>query len=108
MMVIIFRPPIDQMPDVVHFVITVLAGYAGIGFLLNFKKVNFRNLPDKIVYVIILFHLITSSLVHAYSIIWKTNNWLNFFHPVYNYFALVYFAAFAFYCFKLDKGVGKI
>ena len=104
---IIFNPPRDQMPAVAHGVVTILAGYAGIGFILFIKKVDFKNLPDKIIYGLILFHLSTSALIHAYSIIWDTNDWLTFFTPSYSYFAIIYFASFGYYSLKLDKRLNK-
>jgi len=102
---IIFRPPIDQMPIVVHGIVAILAGYAGLGFTINVKKVNFKNLADKIIYGLILFHLCTSALIHLYSIIWDTNEWLKFFGPSYSYFAAIYFASFGYYSFKLDRSL---
>ena len=102
-MTIVFRPPIDQMPTIAHGTVMVLAGYAALGFILNRKKMVFKNLADKFIYGLILFHLTMSALVHAYSIIFSTNEWLNVFNPSYNYLAIIYFASFAYYSFKLDK-----
>ena len=104
---IIFKPPVDQMPVEAHGIVTILAGYAAIGFILFIKKVDFKNLVDKIIYGLILFHLSTSSLIHAYSIIWDTNLWLTFFAESYSYFAVIYFALFGYYSFKLDKKLNK-
>ena len=106
-MSVIFKPPLDQMPNEAHGILTILAGYAGLGFILSIKKVDFRNLADKIVYGLILFHLSTSALLHAYSIIWDTNDWLKLFSPSYSYFAVIYFASFAYYSLKLDRRLKK-
>lgn len=106
-MAIIFRPPLDQMPVVAHGIVTILAGYAGIGFIMFIKKIDFKNVPDKIIYGLVLFHLCTSALIHAYSIIWDTNEWFALFAPSYSYFAAIYFASFGYYSFKLDKRLNK-
>ena len=40
---IIFRPPFDQMPNEAHGIVAILAGYAGLGFILYFKKVDLKT-----------------------------------------------------------------
>ena len=104
---VIFKLPFDRIPNEAHEIVTILAGYAGLGFILSIKKVDFKNLADKIIYGLILFHLSTSALLHAYSVIWDTNDWLKIFGPSYGYFAISYFALFGYYSFRLDRRLKK-
>ena len=103
--VLVTEQPGEQMPNIVHWIVTLLAGYAGLGFLMNIKRIPFRNLADKIVYWFVLIHLVSSALVHGYSIIWNTNDWLTVFSYSYSYFAVLYFFTFGFYSFILDKRI---
>ena len=105
--VLVTGQPGNQMPDIAHWLVTLLAGYAGIGFIVNIKKTPFKGLGDKVIYGLVLFHLMSSALVHAYSIIWHTNDWLSAFSYSYSYFALVYFVLFGYYSLRLDKRLNK-
>jgi len=91
------------MPTEAHWVVTILAGYAGLGFVLNIRNVEFISMADKIIYGLIIFHLGTSVIMHVYSIIGETNEWLNIFPSLYSYFALLYFASFGYYSYRLDR-----
>jgi len=106
-MVIISKTPIDQMPNEAHGIVTILSGYAGLGFILNIREIDFKNSTDKILYGLIFFHLSMSALLHAYSIIWNTNEWLQIFGPSYSFFAVIYFASFAYYSLRLDRRLKK-
>lgn len=98
----------DQMPNIAHWIVTILTSFAGLGFFVYRKQIPFKNLFDKIVYWLILVHLISSALMHAYSIIWNTNEWLTVFSYSYSYFAVAYFVIFGYYSFKLDKRLRSI
>ncbi len=100
--------PGSQMPNVAHWLVTILAGYAGLGFIVYRKQMRFRKQIEKIVYWLILFHLISSAIMHAYSIIWNTNEWLTVFSYSYSYFAVVYFVIFGYYSFKWDKRLRNV
>jgi len=102
---IVFKFPIEQMPILIHTVLVVLAGYAGLGYILHFKKVDFANFLDKFIYILILLHLSTTAIMHLYSIIFKTNKWITVFPFWYSYLAIGYFALFAFYSFKLKSRI---
>ena len=102
-MVIIFKPTLLEMPYSAHSIVALLAGYSGLGLMMYFKKINFKNLVEKSIYAFILVHLVVSALLHAYSVLWHDNAWLKIFKPSYSYYAGVYFAVFAYYAFKLDK-----
>jgi|GEM_PF-1289153 len=91
----------SEMPNAVHWIVLLLAGYAGLGFLINFKIIPFVNLLDKMLYLLVMIHLLSSALIHLYSILFQTNNWLKVFDYSYSYFAVVYFALFGYYSFRL-------
>ena len=94
--------PITEMPNFVHYVIILFAGYGGIGFIVYSRKVKFKNIPDKIVFGLIIFHLNISAILHIYSIIANSNEWIGAFPEWYPYLAIVYFASFAYYSFRLN------
>ncbi len=94
--------PITEMPNFIHYVIILFAGYSGIGFIVYRRKVRFKNILDKIVFGLIIFHLIVSVILHIYSIIANSNEWIRAFPAWYPNLAIVYFAAFAYYSFRLN------
>ncbi len=106
--VLVTGRPGSEMPNVVHWAVTVLAGYSGWGFIVNLKRVPFVNFVDKVLYWLVLIHLLSSALIHAYSIIRNTNDWLTLFGYTYSYFAVAYFFIFGYYSFLLDKRLRKI
>lgn len=106
--VLVSGHPGDQMPIAIHWIVTLFAGYAGVGFILNIKRMSFKNFSDRFFYGLVLIHLITSAIIHAYSIIWSTNEWLTYFSNTYSYFAVVYFITFGYYSYRLDKRIRKM
>ena len=99
--------PGHLMPMVAHWAVVILAGYACWGYILFRNRIAFRNQSDKIVHWLILIHLATSALLHAYSLIWNTNEWLKVFSNTYSYIAVVYFIAFGYYSFLLDRRLSE-
>jgi len=104
---IINQFPIQEMPDVIHVVILVLAGYSGMGFVLYFRKVPFKSIGDKTLYSLIAFHLCLSAILHLYSLIYNTNEWITVFPAWYPYFGLLYFVVFAVYSLRLKKRINS-
>ena len=95
--------PITEMPKLVHYVIILFAGYGGIGFIVYGRNVRFKNILDKMVFGLIIFHLNVSVILHIYSIIANSNEWIRAFPVWYPNLAIVYFAAFAYYSFRLNN-----
>ena len=99
--------PGTQMPSIAHVMVTFMAGYAALGFVVFAKQVVFRNRYDKIMYGLVTVHLAISALMHAYSMVFDTNNWLEVFPYAYSFVAAAYFIAFGTYAFFLHKRFSK-
>lgn len=99
--------PGSEMPDIAHWVVTLLAGYAGLGFVANIKRIRFVTLGDKLVYLLVLLHLLSSSMIHAFSLAFKSNDWLTIFSYSYSYFAVAYFILFGYYSFQIDRRLAE-
>lgn len=93
--------PVQHMLQWMHAIVGILAGYSGIGFIYYIRKVPLKNMTDRIVYNLIIFHLNISAILHAYSIITNSNNWIQVFPDWWSYAALFYFGAFGYYSFRL-------
>lgn len=106
-LVVVFERDPTQMSDTIHIVVAVLTGYATWGFWLFRRQISFKNLGDKVIYWLVFLHLISSAIMHAYSLIGNTNEWLGVFKPSYSYFAILYFALFAYYSFRLNKRISS-
>ena len=98
---LLFRFPVQEMPNVVHAVILIAAGYSGIGFLIYFRRAVLPSMVQRIIYLLILLHLSASAILHLYSIVLKSNQWITVFPGWYPYVAVVYFAIFSRFCLKL-------
>ena len=98
---LLFRFPVQEMPNVAHFVILIAAGYSGIGFLIYFRRAVLPSMAQRIVYVLILLHLSASAILHLYSIVLESNQWMTVFPGWYPYLAVVYFGIFSRFCLKL-------
>jgi len=56
------------MPTWIHALLTILAAYAGFGFISHIGKVKFQNIFEKFLYILILLHLSSTAILHLYSI----------------------------------------
>ncbi len=61
--------PIDEMPWEADWLVVLVGGYAGLGLLIYAHRVPFKNLLDKIIYGLLIFHLDGSVILHTY-ILW--------------------------------------
>ena len=76
---LIYKFPILETPIWLHWGIVVVGGYAGFGFIYHLRKIRFRGIPDKILYGLVIFHLDGSVIMHAYSLITRSNDWMGIF-----------------------------
>jgi len=91
------------MPTWIHALLTILAAYAGFGFISHIGKVKFQNIFEKFLYILILLHLSSTAILHLYSIIFNSNDWIKIFPFWYSFMAIGYFAIFAYYSFRLNS-----
>jgi len=102
---LIYKFPIVETPFWIHWVIVLLGGYASLGFVFHISKIKFHGIIDKILYGLIIFHLGSSVILHAYSLVVQNNNWMDIFPLEFSYFALFYFVGFGLYCKSLSKRI---
>lgn len=94
--------PVREMPEAVHLVILIAAGYSGIGFLVYARRAVLHGTAHRVIYVLILLHLNGSAVLHLYSIALETNQWISVFPAWYPYLAIVYFGVFGAFCLGLE------
>ncbi|MCH9031048.1 MAG: isoprenylcysteine carboxylmethyltransferase family protein [candidate division Zixibacteria bacterium] len=98
---VVFEYPIEQVITVIHGPLVLASGYAGAGFLYHARKALLNSGLKKALYGLIAFHLITTAIMHAYSMITGNEEWIGFFPIWYSYFAIAYFVIFGYFCLKL-------
>ncbi len=84
---VVFRFPVQKMPDVVHIVILIAASYSGIGFVIYFRRAVLSSVLQRTIYMLIAVHLCGSAVMHLYSIVFQTNRWITVFPDWYPYLA---------------------
>ena len=105
---LIYKFPIIEMPSWIHWVIVLVGGYVVTGFVLFAHKIEFRSIIDKVLYGLVICHLGASVVLHLYSIIMRSNDWLGVFPMEFSYFALLYFIGFGLFLLLYDRTFIKI
>ena len=100
---LIFDFPITKMPVQVDWVVVLLGGYAGLGFLVFVKSISFKNNWDRFAYTLLIFHLLGSVALHLYILIANDREIIGIFPYWYSYIAVAYFAALGYYVLGLNK-----
>ncbi len=100
---LIYNFPIDKIPFEVDWLVVTIGGYAGIGLIVYAKRIPFRNLLDKFVYGLLIFHLNGSVILHAYILLVRSHEVLNVFSYGYSFFAVAYFMGLGYYVTRLKK-----
>jgi len=100
---LIFDFPITKMPVQVDWVVVLLGGYAGMGFLVFVKTISFKSNWDRLAYALLIFHLLGSVALHMYILITNDRAIIGIFPYWYSYIAVAYFAALGFYVLILNK-----
>ena len=100
---LIFDFPITSMPYQVDWVVVLLGAYAGMGFLVFVNTISFKSKWDRIIYALLVFHLLGSVLLHVYILIANDHGILSIFPYWYSYIAAAYFAVLGYYVLKLNK-----
>lgn len=105
---LIYEFPIVEAPFIIHWVVVLFGGYATAGFVWYIRQIDFQGFMDKLLYGLVIFHLGGSVVLHAYSLITRSNDWMGFFSMGYSYFAILYFVGLGGYCWSLGKRIEKL
>src|SRR4030095_14432695 len=99
---LIYNFSIEEMPLAVDWVVVIVGGYAGLGLIIFANKIPFKNIWDKIVYGLLIFHLDGSVIVHAYILLKGSHSVVNIFPYWYSFIAVGYFVALGLYVLTLN------
>src|SRR6188474_2898834 len=105
---LIYNFPAEEIPWITDWVIVVLGGYGGLGLIIFIKKIPFKNVWDKIVYGLLLFHLDGSVILHLYMLLKRNHMVLTIFPYWYSFIAVGYFVGLGLYVFNLNKRLYRI
>ena len=95
--------PIDEMPWEADWLVVLVGGYAGLGLLIYAHRVPFKNLLDKIIYGLLIFHLDGSVILHTYILWTGSHAVLNVFPYWYSLIAVGYFLGLGYYVLILNR-----
>src|SRR6185295_17983851 len=105
---LIYDFPIEEIPWEVDWVVLVIGGYGGLGLIIFANKIPFKNIWDKIVYGLLIFHLDGSVLVHGYILFKGSHSVLTIFPYWYSAIAVGYFLFLGLYVLNLNKRLSAL
>ncbi|MDH3317693.1 MAG: hypothetical protein OER43_18255 [Gammaproteobacteria bacterium] len=85
----------EYMPYWVDWALIVLGTYGGVGLILYAHQVAWRGGWEKVVHWLTVVHLLVSVAVHAWVVVIGSHDFFTLFPYEYSYFAVAYFAFFA-------------
>ena len=93
--------PLSEMPPVAHGVVLFCTIYGAFGFIIFRRRIVVSSGWIRFFYLLITAHLLISALLHAYSLYFHSNNWIDVFPPWYQFLGMLYFAFFALLCVQI-------
>ena len=96
-----------DIPFEADYVIVLLGGYAGIGFVVFWRRVPLRSIGARILHGLVAFHLLGSVVLHAWAIVAGNHDLFAVFSYGYSYFAVGYFIVLGSYCFVLQRSIRR-
>lgn len=100
---LIYNFSLEEIPFEADWLIVVVGGYAGLGLIIYANRIPFKNIWDKIIYGLLIFHLDGSVILHAYILFTGSHDVLNIFPYWYSFIAVGYFLGLGYYVFTLNK-----
>ena len=92
---LIFDFPLQEMPFVIDWTIVILGSVGATTLLVQTHRLEYRGWWEKPVHFLIITHLILSVVLHLWAIYFQSHDVFGMFSLEYSFFALVYFAFFA-------------
>jgi len=100
---LIYNFSYEEIPFEADWLVVVVGGYAGLGLIIYANKIPFKNLLDKIIYGLLIFHLDGSVILHAYMLWTRSHEIFNIFPYWYSFIAVAYFLGLGYYVLTLNK-----
>ncbi len=100
---LIYNFSVEEIPFEADWFIVVVGGYAGLGLIIYANRIPFKNIWDKIIYGLLIFHLDGSVILHVYILLTGSHDVLNIFPYWYSFISVGYFLGFGYYVFTLNK-----
>ncbi|MHC4106972.1 MAG: methyltransferase family protein [Planctomycetota bacterium] len=87
--------PVLQMPDSIHAFLVVLPAYAGFGCIVYARRINLAGVHHAVILALIIGLLVTTVVMHIYSMVAHDNRWLGVFPMWYSVAAVLVYGGFA-------------
>ena len=99
---LIYNFPLDEMPWEADWLVVLIGGYAGLGLIIYANRIPFKNLFDKIIYGLLIFHLDGSVILHTYILWVGSHDVLTVFPYWDSFIAVGYFLGLGYYVLLLN------
>jgi len=100
---LIYDFSLEEFPFEADWLVVVVGGYAGLGLIIYANRIPFKNIWDKIIYGLLIFHLDGSVILHVYILLTGSHDILNIFPYWYSFIAVGYFLGLGYYILTLNK-----
>lgn len=87
--------PVVETPVSVHAFLVVLPAYAVFGCIVYSRQIKLAGVHHKIIFALIIALLLTTAVMHIYSIVARDNEWLRIFPMWYSATAVIVYGGFA-------------
>ena len=89
--------PVLQTPVSLHSFLVVLPAYTVFGCIVYWRQIDLAGIPRKITLALIILLLLTTVVMHAYSIAADDNSWYRIFPMWYSALAVIVYGGFAYF-----------
>ncbi len=89
--------PILEMPVSLHAFLVVLPAYTAFGCIVYARQIDLAGVPRKVILALIIALLLITVVMHVYSIVAHTNEWLGIFPMWYSILAVIVYGGFAYF-----------
>ncbi len=87
--------PILEMPVSLHAFLVVLPAYTAFGCIVYARQIDLAGVHRKVILALIIALLLITVVMHVYSIVAQTNEWLGIFPMWYSILAVIVYGGFA-------------
>ncbi len=89
--------PVTEMPVSIHAFLVVLPAYAAFGCIVYAQQIDLAGVYQKVILALIIALLLITAVLHTYSIVAQTNEWLGIFPMWYSILAVIVYGGFAYF-----------